>query len=162
MHEISIGLSEFSCEPTPEKNQSNAFCLAQWLYAFWIPTQRRKHESVEFVMDFENNELQIKSCEILADWKIAVKKELKKIIVEDLGDLDATELGGSIPEEDPKGRGMADLHLMQKDLHVKVIFHENRHVYLVGPKAKLDKKCFTLRNMLSHYHWRMSGKDHVM
>lgn len=33
------------------------------------------------------------------------------------------------------------------------------HVFLVGAKPKLAKKCFKLRNLLSHYHWRLSGRD---
>ena len=33
------------------------------------------------------------------------------------------------------------------------------HVKLVGQKKKLERKCGDLRNMLSHYHWRMSGQD---
>ena len=34
-----------------------------------------------------------------------------------------------------------------------------RHVLLVGAKHKLANKCFVLRNLLSHYHWRLSGRD---
>ena len=48
---------------------------------------------------------------------------------------------------------------MEKELGVKVAFCSNDHVALVGPKAKLSKKCVAMRNLLSHYHWRLSGRD---
>ena len=57
------------------------------------------------------------------------------------------------------GRGRRDLAAIEKDLSVKVVFCENRHVLLVGAKAKLQKKCLSLRILLSHYHWRLSGRD---
>lgn len=55
---------------------------------------------------------------------------------------------------------MVDLRSMEKKLSVKVVFDDvTGHVYLVGDTKKIDKKCFALRNMFSHYHWRLSGKD---
>ena len=50
---------------------------------------------------------------------------------------------------------------IEKELSVKVVFcaAPDPHVLLVGAKAKLAKKCFVLRNLLSHYHGRLSGRD---
>ena len=36
---------------------------------------------------------------------------------------------------------------------------DDGHVLLVGSKAKLQKKCVQLRNLLSHYHWRLTGTE---
>jgi len=30
---------------------------------------------------------------------------------------------------------------------------------LFGNKKTMEKKCFDLRNLLTHYHWRLSGRD---
>ena len=38
-------------------------------------------------------------------------------------------------------------------------FYTPEHVYLIGLQKKLDKKCGDIRNLLTHYHWRMSGRD---
>ena len=84
---------------------------------------------------------------------------LKKADVDDLGPMDAAALLASIPEADADGRGLADLRGTEARLGVKVAFCSNGHVLLVGPKAKLAKKCSALRNLLSHYHWRLSGRD---
>ena len=94
-------------------------------------------------------------------WRKTIHTVLKKVDVDDLGDMDAQTLLESIPEEDDAGRGRQDLHKIEKDLIVKVVFcaAPGRHVLLVGAKAKLAKKCFVLRNLLSHYHWRLSGRD---
>lgn len=87
---------------------------------------------------------------------------LKKISIEDLGNMNAAELQSSIPNEDSEGRGMKDLHYLEKKLSVKVVFDNvTNHVLLVGEKKKLDKKVFEIRNMLSHYHWRLCGSDVV-
>ena len=47
---------------------------------------------------------------------------------------------------------------LEKDLSLKVVFCVDGHVLLVGAKAKLQKGLH-LRNLLSHYHWRLSGRD---
>ena len=39
------------------------------------------------------------------------------------------------------------------------MFRADGHVLLVGPKSKLRKKCSDVRNLLSHFHWRLSGRD---
>ena len=55
---------------------------------------------------------------------------------------------------------MNDLYDLEKKLSVRVIFDDDtKHVVLVGEKKKLEKKVFVIRNMLSHFHWRLSGSD---
>lgn len=62
------------------------------------------------------------------------------IVVEDLGNMDATELLPTIPKTDGEGRGMVDLRSMEKKLSVKVVFDDvTGHVYLVGDAKKIDK-----------------------
>lgn len=130
------------------------------------------------------------------DWQKLIHTALKKIVVEDLGDLNATELLSSIPKQDPEGRGLEDLFSMESKLNVKVVFdtntnnidvntknedneatmtiekrnHDNddkkniggtNHVLMVGDVKKIEKKVFAIRNMISHYHWRLSGKEVV-
>ena len=93
-------------------------------------------------------------------WEKGVQSALKRITVEDLGNMNASELETSIPIEDAEGRGMADLFLLEKKLAVKVVFDkETGHVLIVGDQKKLEKKVFVIRNMISHYHWRLSGTD---
>lgn len=147
---------------------------AKWLETFWFPTQRRKNPSLAFSLEGRST-ICIKSTNRTEEsgqdddpsseeellWQKNVSNALKKIEVEDLGDMDAIALKESIPEEDDAdGRGMRDLCKLEKQLSIKVVFcASNKHVLLVGQKSKLQKKCFVLRNMLSHYHWRLSGKD---
>lgn len=92
-----------------------------------------------------------------------IRSSLKKTKVEDLGQMQASDLLASIPAEDPHGRGLNDLRAMEKKLSVKAVFdygsNGNGHVYLVGDVKKLEKKVFAMRNLLSHYHWRLSGKE---
>ena len=89
-----------------------------------------------------------------------IRSSMRKIKLEDLGKMNATELLASIPEEDPMGRGLRDLREMEKKLSVKIVFNHDKnggHVYIVGDSKKLEKKVFALRNLISHYHWRLSG-----
>ena len=89
-----------------------------------------------------------------------IRSSMKKIKVEDLGNMQANELLASIPEVDPQGRGMKDLRDMEKKISVKIFFDKSGgHVFLVGDAKKLEKKVFAMRNLLSHYHWRLSGRD---
>ena len=89
-----------------------------------------------------------------------IRSSMKKIQVEDLGRLQASDLLASIPQEDPQGRGLQDLRDTEKKLSVKVVFDTiGEHVYLVGDAKKLEKKVFAIRNMISHYHWRLSGTE---
>ena len=95
-----------------------------------------------------------------SDWQKKTFHTIKKIHVEDLGNMNAKELQESIPMDDSDGRGMLDLQNLEKKLSVKVVFdHVTGHVLLVGDEKKLEKKVFVIRNMISHYHWRLSGKD---
>lgn len=73
--------------------------------------------------------------------------------------MDAVSLAASIPPESANVRGMCDLNKLEKELSVKVAFCGDGHVLLASARAKLQKKCFVLCNMLSHYHWRLSGRD---
>jgi hypothetical protein len=133
------------------------------------------------------------------EWEKSLTKELKNLVVEDLGPLKAHKLWDTIPEQDDKdGRGRNDLARIEHELNVKVVFvrmppdndnddedhadknnnynkqkndqdsflssrqHHHQyhdHVFLVGPKAKLAKKCFVLKNILAHYYWRLTGQE---
>ena len=138
---------------------------AHWLAAFWFAAQQRKHGRVALqVVGRSGVRVEMPECDVEqgafeARWKDRIASGLRKVEVEDLGDMDAPRLWAAIPESDSGGRGRRDLAAIEKDLSVKVVFCENRHVLLVGAKAKLQKKCLSLRNLLSHYHWRLSGRD---
>jgi len=159
---------------------------AQWLEKFWIPLQQRKNPGLTFslvggyklcIQHERTSETSSSSSEphdqnseealltattttTTTCWAKNIANALKKIEVEDLGDMDAMELKQSIPEQDANGRGMRDLETLEKQLSIKVVFlSNNKHVLLVGNKTKLEKKAFVVRNMLAHYHWRLSGKD---
>ena len=154
-----------------EKEEAKANGLALWLLSYYFPPKIRKcaggaqsstaieaksnqRGCIELVASNDNAEFDFK------EWEDKARAALKKILVEDLGKMDAPELLTTIPETDAEGRGMVDLRSMEKKLSVKVVFDDvTGHVYLVGDAKKIDKKCFALRNMLSHYHWRLSGKD---
>jgi hypothetical protein len=245
----------------------------EWLKAYWLPTQRRKHHCASLlkfqiktttVPKVDNDEddhdhdhyllvdtmvvieQQTSTCPVLTSttlnnnssssssaststivlppqdyWIKSLASALKKVVVEDLGHMDAAELKAIIPtENDSEGRSLQDLHAMERQLQVKVVFgvhddendddngesnnisngdtihsnggddddgsnkkkgvtwsvsvtgagsgsgsgttgsqHYSHHVLLVGPKAKLQKKCFAIRNLLAHYHWRLTGKQ---
>lgn len=140
---------------------------AAWLLAFWACTQQRKHgvrcqrvgrsgvrvagppaAPEESVAEFDER------------WSKQLVAALKKVEVDDLGPMEAPRLWEAIPEEDGAGRGRRDLAAMERELSVKVVFCEsNGRVLLVGARPKLAKKCFAMRNLLSHYHWRLSGRD---
>jgi len=144
---------------------------AQWLLAHWTASQQRRHPEVSFQL-VEGSKVRITiaggasgsvdaTVVQAADeqWRKAVASALKKIDVEDLGDMSAPSLLSTIPDEDAAGRGMRDLRKIEKELSVTVVFGDDGHLLLVGAMPKLTKKCFVLRNLLSHYHWRLSGRD---
>ena len=69
------------------------------------------------------------------------------------------EVGGGVvgasttlvaPETESKSSAVSDA--------TKTLYRPE-HVFLVGAAKKLDKKCGDLRNLLTHYHWRLSGRD---
>ena len=148
-----------------------------WLAAHWFGAAggpgSKKHANVHATIE-DRCCLRIISAlapedtpaDFAARWSKQAASVLKKIEVEDLGDMDAQNLKEVIPEEDNSGRGMRDLLKLEEELQVKVVFIDNpaepkqhKHVLLVGAKAKLAKKCLVIRNLLSHYHWRLSGRD---
>lgn len=167
---VSLTLSDFATL----KNVHEATALSHWLASFWIPSQQRKHPdaTLRFLLMTAQQQqpkpqLQIihknnndnSNDDVTYYWEKQLTTAVKKIVVEDLGAMDAAALWETIPDTDSQGRGRQDLAAMQKELQVHVEFcASNKHVYLVGPKVKLTKKCITLRNVLSHYHWRLSGQ----
>ena len=60
-------------------------------------------------------------------WRKAVASAVKKIDVEDLGDMSAPSLLSTIPDEDAAGRGMRDLRKIEKELSVSVVFGDDGH-----------------------------------
>ena len=109
-------LSEGSAGDENEKRA--AVARGEWLESFFLPTQHRKHPSYLLVLESDKTVLNIRKndespgvvdekCE--PDWDRLIQKDLKKIHVEDLGDLSARDLWSSIPDEDKDGRGRKDL-----------------------------------------------------
>jgi len=155
--------------PAKKSVEITAEGQAQWLQAYWFPPQIRKNSDITFKLQGQSN-IQI-TCKNTPrednmpkqlseeHWISQINAVLKKIEVQDLGNLDAPSLLNSIPDQDSDGRGIINLREMEKQLSIKVVFCDNGHVLLVGQKTKLQKKCFVVRNMLSHYYWRLSGKD---
>ncbi|KAL3940369.1 MAG: hypothetical protein SGARI_000991, partial [Bacillariaceae sp.] len=103
-----------------------------WLEAFWISTQQRKHPAYAFAMENDDKTmLMIRKKEVCGArgdekatsdvyWNKMLQKDLKKIHVEDLGDLAAQELWATIPDEDKEERGRKDLQRLEQQLSVKV------------------------------------------
>ena len=140
---------------------------AAWLLAFWAGTQQRKHgvrcervgrSGVRVAGPPATPEE--RAAEFEERWGKQLFAALKKVEVDDLGPMEAPRLWEAIPEDDGAGRGRRDLAAMERELSVKVVFCEGSgRVLLVGARPKLAKKCFAMRNLLSHYHWRLSGRD---
>ena len=86
------------------------------------------------------------------------------LVEEDLGDMDADLLRAAI--RDSKN-GLKDLTALEDRLKVVVYYVEEQssglytrnHVRLIGAKKTIEKKCSDVRSVLSHYHWRLSGRD---
>jgi hypothetical protein len=179
----------------------------EWLRTFWLPGMQKKHPNLTFSFQLQRRprkakDNQVATCCLLlemsstssdmtpwettsqVEWEKSLRKELKKLVVEDWGNLKAHDLWNSIPEQDDhEGRGRTDLARIEQELNVKVVFgcglvmddcsddndNDNasfrssssyqEHVLLVGPKVKLTKKCFVLRHMLAHYYWRLTGHE---
>mmetsp|Transcript_41314 Transcript_41314/g.86721 ORF Transcript_41314/g.86721 Transcript_41314/m.86721 type:complete len:209 (+) Transcript_41314:196-822(+) len=176
-----------------DESQLRAHALVQWLLAHHFPSKIRKSSLPVSVSSPRRGHICIKSTTATmgqttdekegtptttptpireedsldgpkSKWEKNVFQALKKVTVDDLGHMNATELQSSIPAKDKEGRGMMDLQALEKKLCVKVVFdcNETDHVLLVGDEKKLEKKVFVIRNMLSHYHWRLSGTDVAM
>mmetsp|Transcript_14519 Transcript_14519/g.40365 ORF Transcript_14519/g.40365 Transcript_14519/m.40365 type:complete len:181 (+) Transcript_14519:19-561(+) len=146
------------------KGSKNAPTLAEGLVLWWKTYQEsgflRKYLDCS-VINSSAGCIRVEGSNDLGDAvENKIRSTMKKIRVEDLGEMQAADLLASIPEEDPQGRGLGDLRDMEKKLSVKIIFDDDGgHVYLVGDAKKLEKKTFAIRNLLSHYHWRLSGTD---
>jgi hypothetical protein len=162
---LTYNLSSSTGGNTDDAQAQERVALAQiaWLATFWIPTLRRKYPDILVITDgttiqISNDTTNADAVHSTVDWNKLLQKDLKKLHVEDLGSLDAQELWANIPENDSEGRGRQDLEQLQQQLSVKVVFLK-RHVLLVGAKAKLEKKCLVIRNVLAHYYWRLKGKQ---
>ena len=171
--------------PAPHGTLALVLPLAQarWLEAFWFGTARKKHGG-ELTLSEAEAPVPAPSASAskpppppplllhvrapLVDgetdaafaerWTKTVNATLKKVETDDLGDMDARYLSEAIPEE-----GLAKLRSLEQELSVKVVFcAASGHILLAGAKAKLAKKCFELKNVLAHYHWRLSGHDRLL
>lgn len=174
MASIEIDLLQFLTDQaqTPREKETSALrahALTQWLLTHHFPSRIRKsdfpasvtslHRGKIFIQVAEPKEGHVTNDE-LEVWRKNAFQALKKVKAEDLGNMNAAELQKSIPSKDAEGRGTEDLSALEKKLSVKVIFDSiTGHVLLVGDEKKLEKKAFAIRNMLSHYHWRLSGTD---
>jgi hypothetical protein len=149
-----------SAEATKTLALQQAQALVHWVENFHLPSLRRKSsDRGVHVTNPEPGKLLLEGIDA-PSWEKSIRSALKKVVCEDLGHMDASALLPTIPETDSDGRGMRHIELMEKKLSVKVVFDdETGHVFLVGDSKKLEKKCFDLRNLLSHYHWRLSGRD---
>lgn len=167
---LEIDLSEALLSKTnPNDTEKKEIALAQaqaqveWLKLHYFPSAVRKSKLENFsIICVGRGKIKIEWNDKPIDfsWDKNVQVALKKILVEDLGNMNAAELLATIPEADSDGRGLSDLRSMEKKLSVKIFFdNETSHVFLIGDSKKLEKKCFPIRNMLSHYHWRLSGTD---
>lgn len=183
MTSIEIDLIQYlmSQARTPKQKDTSplrAHALVQWLLAHHFPSKIRKSPLPIAVTSPHRGQISISMSSTTTSlsptktnndnsdflegpkWEKNVLQALKKITVEDMGNMNAAELQSSIPPNDAEGRGIADLRSLEKKLSVKVVFDSvTGHVLLVGDEKKLEKKVFVLRNMLSHYHWRLSGTD---
>ena len=174
-----------SCEESIRRRRI-ALGQAVWCEAFWLPTQQRKHPNYNLsivimpskeehnpgnvanvapkLVVTSNDDDEDGKAVTTVDWNKLIQSALKKVHVEDLGDLAGSELLPSIPVEDKEGRGQNDIESIQKQLSVKLVWvfyydPTDNHVMLVGNKTKLEKKCLSLRNILAHYYWRLKGKQ---
>lgn len=133
---------------------------AGYLDAHWLESARRRPagpcESV--VIDSEAGAVRVVTTrDGEGVWRKAVEKELKNVRTEDVGKMsgrNGRSLRDAFNEE-----GLEKLSKLEKDLRIKVIFRCDGHVLLVGPKSKLQRKSSDVRNLLSHFHWRLSGQD---
>ena len=119
-------------------------------------------------------------------WERNITKALKNIVCNDYGNMDSSLLLPAL-KESKESKGFLDLCAIELELKVCVIFCQTgdgddatapttqtesktvsktitkkyipEHVYIVGAAKKLEKKCSDLRNLLTHYHWRLSGRD---
>lgn len=157
--EREIDFSSFLTKGS-KKTSIQAQGLIRWWKIYHQPGFLRKHPECT-VVDLSPEILRVEGkIDDDANAINKIRSSMRKIKIEDLGFMQATDLLASIPEDDPDGRGLKDLRSIEKKLSIKVVFDDSKgHVYLVGEIKKLEKKAFALRNLLSHYHWRLSGTD---
>ena len=117
---------------------------SRWLQRHWAPAQLRRGP-LSATLTSEGAELVIsgltpKECE---RWRKSAATQLKKLVVEDLGDWDAGGLLLSIQDSrwgpnSVKGEGWTRLRALEKELTVLVLFLENGHVQIrLGPLREL-------------------------
>ena len=163
---VEIDLTKLlpSNSTSPDKQQislAKARALLAWLQAYHFPTLCRRTPQQQLpvvqVTSLEAGWLRLVGAESLK-WETSIHSIVKKVVVEDLGNWNASTLLASIPESDSEGRGLHDLQETSRKLSIKIVFDDDTgHIFLVGNVKKLEKKCFVIRNILSHYHWRLSG-----
>jgi hypothetical protein len=151
---------------------------AAWLARFWIPAQLRRERGAVNISVVDGSSVEVVALQPIPEeedadakwcekWKKKVDTGLNKVIQQDLGPMNAPELLQAIHDTvntNTGNTGIADLTTIEQKLSVLVYFDctdgpGKDHVLLLGTKKKLDNKCAGLRSILSHYHWRLSGKD---
>jgi hypothetical protein len=165
---VEIDLSKFLLRNATEPDNQQQIALAKaralviWLQVYHFPVLCRRSVQHHHQATVEVTSLGPGCLRLVGDessiWEASIHSILKKMVVEDLGNWNASALLATIPDRDADGRGRHDMQETEKKLSVKIVFDEDTgHVFLVGNAKKLEKKCFILRNILSHYHWRLSG-----
>lgn len=131
------------------------YAQAQWLKDFWVGAQAKRHPDAKISVSAAPGDESSSICFInVKGLNRKLLGVVRKLVSEDLGDMDAVELKQNIPQ-----KGMGHLGELQHQLNIKVIWRQDGHVLLVGTHKKLKTKCTEIRSLLSHYHWRLSGKD---
>lgn len=142
--------------------------FAKWCEKHWFATQSRRNPGTILKVVAEEDEDPVEI--VISDpngnelkWNQLVHSQMKKIKLEDLGDMNSKMLESSIKSSKwgptmTVGEGWARILVLEKLLGVVVVFLNNRHVLLVGSPKKLTKKCIELRSILEHFSWRLSGE----
>ncbi|CAK0821690.1 unnamed protein product [Prorocentrum cordatum] len=161
-----------SVSPVEKLEHLRAFCFPSW-------RKRPPHPCLDVTADLEHSLLVVEmdgsshfrgegeataledngpeALAIAEDaWSKAVDKELKKLVVEDLGKKSGD--GGVLLNTAFTEEGMEKLQKHEQEEKVKVVFRGDGHVLLVGAKAKLDKKTVAIRTLVTHFHWRLVGQ----
>ena len=158
--------------PTQQSKKSNSDFTFEIIFPAISNYKNSLSANVVIQSVVENVDVDVSSYERKID------KILKNVIEQDLGMMDATIL---VPAIKDSNSGWNDLQNLEHDLGVKMFFcvetteedakgettttdshgkmYVADHIYLIGAKKKLDKKCSDLRNLLSHFHWRLAGRD---
>ena len=146
---------------------------AAWLERFWIPTQLRRQRGAVSIKVVGGTTVEVAATDAADEskfrekWTRLLEGALNKLCEESLGAMNAPELVKAINEivnTNTGNTGIADVTALEEKLSVLVYFDctdgpDKGNVTLLGAKKKLENKCADLRSILSHYHWRLSGKD---